>query len=358
MVGTLVSKSWNTLIGGSQTFKKRVVFKVNVSKKMKSLEFPEVLNEGQRKYENLSIDEDLPPNMNSWMKLQQWKNVSVYSGKLDIHPWIGSSLEVLKLTCVKSSNSIDNLIFPVLKKLQLLKCDAKTMSSFVNHHPKIVEVRIHCDGEPEKLEAAIGILAQNPRITKLDVCELIIEQSVDDKLVLQLKALNIPDAFFPNHVFDFVKQQLPTLEYLCLKRRLTINTLLTIWNEFGKISTLSFDLSSLRDDDKEIALKPLIKLSLLKIVNFGDPDRQNVYKLILRSSPNLEELHLCILTLDLFKFAVLNLKKLHTIRSDLILFNVERTYNEMKAMNPNVNGNIMVLGDSCEKRFKQVWNKI
>lgn len=147
---SLVSPSWNAIIGESSTFMKKICLRFYYP-----IDDVNALSKSVRKYQSCKIQETIPQALIPIFDEINWKQVMIrdipvsdHTKLLLILKQVAPSIEELDLWEIKSSSSSDgenfpqSILFPKLQRLEMNLCKGSIFSVFAKHNPQLRDVKL------------------------------------------------------------------------------------------------------------------------------------------------------------------------------------------------------------------------
>ncbi|KAG5667499.1 hypothetical protein PVAND_015478 [Polypedilum vanderplanki] len=362
---SLVSKSWNNIIGSSEAFKKHSVVNLYHWDWDKN-KFPEI-KRSSREYEALNIkifkckDKDKSVLLNL-LKSKNWRkvffNVSKVSSQKHFVNFIQPLENVKDLSImnvqIRELNKHNKIILNELESLSFSDIAIDTLYTFMAQQPSLkrLSLRFISSDILSKEQSGVVItnfLKSNSFIRELelneDVTNDLFKKDITNKVKLSLKSLSIglnnTESDVKNNLEIFLKSQYSSLEQLeiLLQQKFDIRNeefwwdhernlreenndlviLFDVWNDLHSLKFLCLRFMK----DKNVAeispssyknLKKNSNIKSLSIRHISRPNLQEKYILaILNLVPNLTSLYITKLTPSLVRVVAYNLKLLRKI---------------------------------------------
>jgi len=341
---SLVSNSWNAIIGTSHNCMKHVWLKIDQPTAQ-----THYLERSHRKYENLRLLPGSRAKLAEIFEKFRIKNAMItddegevvnHEDYLELMGAISSTVEELQpgeaLTATKRDlHAID---FPKLKELQYTVSNRNAFTIFLGSNPKLERVLLSfSNAVPNEFLVPTNIihefLQKNRQIQSLWMCEVhgVFTSDITEnvRLDLQTFAFAITTLQFSEqageNLVKFIKHQrnLEWLKILCLYDK---KVFMRIWTEgsFKKLFIMDCSLKGTMNN-QELTNNPR-----LEEINFYLNPSCHILK-FLRASPNLKTIKVRQLSKQIMEFVARNLLKLELIKFQSIESDVEKYYEGVKS---------------------------
>lgn len=325
---SLVSKSWHETFGKSKVFRDRMRLKITES--MNSREIARSLQRTGRKFEKVELCSWKKAFKHLWLEDQNLKDVSIKI-KFDLSDF---NFELESVTESNYTRFLEQLKLSVSSmSLWCPKLDAPVSSEIV--FPKLTDLNIAVTSET--FEAIKVFDAVQP---KLQTLETLLLSTIDETMLTKC--------------FEFIGKQSQSLEQLYLYTEpVGIDHILDVMIKLKNLKELFVYIWADEDDYQKLSINPtqchvgvnesLNSLSLYIPSIRGVPVPNFFIKKLLCRSPNIEKLHVEVLTTEVLEFCARRLPKLKTLkfgssRGALVFF-----YRQLKLEFPEVNSNIQLI---------------
>ena len=341
---SLVSQSWNEIIGSSHSCMKHVWLKID-----KPVDQVHYLEHSQRKYENFRIQPGARGKLAQVFKNFRTRNAMItddHGEEID-HDDYFKFLEAMAMTVEDlqpgeaftiNAKNFQALDFPKLKELQYTLTNRSAFSIFLGSNPKLERVLLSFSNVvPAEFLYPNNIiyvfLQRNPQIRSLWMCEVYdafaSDMTQNVRLDLETFAFAITNLMFSEengeNLVKFIKLQknLEWLKILCLYDK---KVFMRIWNEghFKKLFIMDCSLKGTMHNQE------LPSNLQLEEINFYLNPSCHILK-FLRASPNVKAIKVRQLSKQIMEFSAQHLHKLELIKYQSVESDVEKFYQSLKA---------------------------
>lgn len=379
---TLTSKSWNEVIGRSDSFVKRIIINVSDLEKEKPIM---KFSKSVRTYETVNIRRYRKPSDLNNLRDKNWKKVFFNVAKLKSQAKFISvisenfpfakELKVMNVS-IKELSKNAKISLPNLEHLVFSDISLDVFEIFINPLPKLRSLSLRFVYKDIAHEDTVGgqiekFLKVNKKIQHLEIYEDItndfMTRDVTQGLELNLKSLAVGLSHSTDEVRDnlvrFLQSQGGTLQDLRMtfhqkmerseghrwnywgndedegsNDSLDLMIVIRAWNELKALEKLTLRFLKKSGDfevDRNI-LKTLQRNSNIKEINVKHMNCElplDAIQNILKYAPSISKLYITKLNIKIFRFLVLNFKLLRSIKYTIEEDDCKKEYEEMISAN-------------------------